>query len=167
VRPKPSLPPGAVTDRRKRDLVSSLALWFAARRKGGAAEGQRSRTVETKAALRLVCLELLKARTAARDYVEKNHRARGDVQLTTEAWQAHRSVIAFELSLSDWTAVVSAFDAVNNILIGTCDVPSIGETTTPILTEISTELIIPLVQEIERGCIALAPYALDILGSTT
>jgi hypothetical protein len=118
--------------------------------------------VESRAALRLVCLELLKARTAARTYLETRQRSSTDVQLTTQAWQAHRGVMALELSLSDWTAVVSAFEAVHTILSGACDVHPAGETAHPSI-EISEELVIPLVREIERGCIALAPYALDIL----
>jgi hypothetical protein len=158
--------PSAATDHPKRDLVSSLALWFAARRKAGSAEGPRNRTVEAKTALRFVCLELLKARTAARAYVSDTHRPNSDVQLTTQAWQAYRSVIAFELSLSDWTAVVSAFEAVNNVIGAIYDVSSTdGITLSPVAT--SAEMIIPLVQEIERGCIALAPYALEIMRPPT
>jgi hypothetical protein len=156
------VPPIAVQDRPKRDLVSSLALWFAARRKEESVEGPRSRTVESRVALRFVCLELLKARTAARSYLETKRRSSTDVQLTSNAWQAHRSVLALELSLSDWTAVVSGFDAVNNILSGACDVQPAGETSGSSI-EISAELMSPLVQEIERGCVALAPYALDVM----
>ena len=162
VRSKPSIPPIAVIGRDKRDLVSSLALWFAARPKAEALEGPRSRTLESRAALSLVCLELLQARTAARSGLETRQRSSFDDHLTTQAWQAHRATLALELSLSVWTAVVSAYEAVNSILSGACDAqPSGGAAASS--KEISEELITPMLQEIERGCVALAPYALDVM----
>lgn len=161
VRSKPSIPPIAVIGRDKRDLVSSLALWFAARPKAEALE-TRSRTLESRAALSLVCLELLQARTAARSGLETRQRSSFDAHLTTQAWQAHRATLALELSLSVWTAVVSAYDAVNSILSGACDAQPSGGTAIS-SKEISEELITPMLQEIERGCVALAPYALDVM----
>lgn len=57
---------------------------------------------------------------------------------------------------------MSAYDAVNSILSGACDAqPSGGAATSS--KEISEELITPMLHEIERGCVALAPYALDVM----
>jgi hypothetical protein len=162
VRSKPSIPPIAVTGRDKWNIISSLALWFAARPKTEAVEEPRCRTLESRATLSLVCLELLQARTAARHYLETRRRPTHDAQLTTEAWQAHRAAIALELSLSDWTAVVSAYDAVNRIMGGTCDTLLAGKTPDS-FRRISVGVITPMLQEIERGCVALAPYALDVM----
>jgi hypothetical protein len=161
VRSKPSIPPIAVIGRDRRDLVSSLALWFAARPKAEALEGPRSRTLESRAALSLVCLELLQARTATRSGLETRQRSSFHAHLTTQAWQAHRATLALELSLSDWTTVVSAYDAVNSILSGACDAQRSGGVSAS--REISEELITPMLREIERGCVALAPYALDVM----
>jgi len=168
VRSKLSIPPIAVTGRDTRDLVSSLSLWFATRPKAEAVEAPRSLTVESRAALRFVCLELLQARTIARNYLETRHRSRG-AQLSTEAWQVHRGVLALELSLSDWTAVLSAYEAVSNIMSGACDTPPADGASKPSAgasvsaRPISVELLTPMLQKIERGCVALAPYALDIM----
>ncbi len=156
------MPPIAVIGRDTRDLVSSLALWFAARPKAEPLEEPRSRTLESRAALSLVCLELLQARAAARSGLETRQRSSFDAHLTTEAWQAHRATLALELSLSDWTAVVSAYDAVKSILSGACDAQPAGRASAS-SREISEELITPLLQAIERGCVALAPYALDVM----
>ena len=162
VRSKPLIPPIAVIGRDKRDIVSSLALWFAARPKVEGLEEPRSRTMESRAALSLVCLELLQVRTATRHYLETRQRPTLDAHLTSEAWQVHRAAIALELSLSDWTALVSAYDAVNSIMSGACDATLAREKSASIRA-ISVELIGPLLREIERGCVALAPYALDVM----
>ncbi|MBV9567067.1 MAG: hypothetical protein JO172_02920, partial [Hyphomicrobiales bacterium] len=77
--------------------------------------------------------------------------------------------LALELSLSDWTAVVSAYEAVSRIANGACDArpaegaPQRREGTSVRSVPISEELLTPMLQEIERGCVALAPYALDIM----
>jgi hypothetical protein len=125
-------------------------------------EGPRSRTLESRAALSLVCLELLQARTAARSCLQTQLRPAVEPQFTTEAWQAHRAALALELSLSDWTAVVSAYGAVNSIVRGACDLGPSDDGPAPPL-KISVELITPMLEQIERGCVALAPYALDVM----
>jgi hypothetical protein len=163
VRSKPSIQPITIAGRDKRDIVSSLALWFAARPKVEATEGPRSRTLESRAALSLVCLELLQARAAARTCLQTQRRSGLDAQFTTEAWQAHRAALALELSLTDWTAVVSAYGAMNSIVSGACDARPTGDAPASAL-KISVELITPMLEQIERGCVAIAPYALDVMG---
>ena len=161
MRSKLSLPPITVAGRDKRDFVSSLALWFASGPKAEAVDGQRSRTLESRAALSLICLELLQARTAARICLGTQQRSSLDAQFTNEAWQAHRATIALELPLSDWTAVVAAYDAVSSIKSGACDAPTSDKPGSP--CKIGAELIMPMLEKIEQGCIALAPYALDVM----
>ncbi len=159
---KLSIPPITIVGRDKRDIVSSLALWFAARPKVETVEGPRSRTLESRAALSLVCLELLQARTAARACLQTQQRSARAAEFATEAWQSHRATLALELSLSDWTAVVSAYGAVNSIVSGACDAPIPAHAPASPL-KISVELLTPMLEEIERGCVALAPYALDVM----
>ncbi len=57
---------------------------------------------------------------------------------------------------------MSAYDAVNSILSGACDAQRSGGAAAS-SKEISEELITPMLQAIERGCVALAPYALDVM----
>jgi len=166
LRSKPLIPPISVIGREKRDIVSSLTMWFAARPKAEDHEGPRTRSTECRAALSLVCLELLQVRTAARQYLETRQRPLLDPHLTSEAWQEHRAAIALELSLSDWTALVSAYEAVNGIRSGACDA-TLARDTPAAIRAIRVELITPMLREIERGCVALAPYALDVMGLQT
>lgn len=167
VRSKLSLPPITVTGRDRKDVVTSLSLWFAARPKAEVDDAPRNRTAESRAALRFVCLELLQARTVARIYLERRQRS-SDSQLSIDAWQAHRGAIALELSISDWTSVVSAYDAVSSISSGACDAHSASGAPSVLSASVSSprinvELLTPRLEAIERGCMALAPYALDIM----
>jgi hypothetical protein len=103
-------------------------------------------------ASKLICTELLRARAAAKICVEEKHWWSVDLQPTTEAWQNYRPVIARELSITGWSAVVSGFEALENLVKEASQVGEIGGT----LTEETAARIVPLLHEIELGCIALA-----------
>jgi hypothetical protein len=70
-----------------------------------------------------------------------------------EGWQKYRSVIAAELAYTDWNAVVIAFVAVDNLMA----LRPTGE-----LTDTTAEKIAPILQDIDRGLLALTPHAVDV-----
>jgi len=121
-----------------------------------AEEDRRLEAVETTRASRLICAELLKARAAAKICIEEKHWWPADLQPTSEAWQNFGRVIACEFSIKDWSAVVSGFEAVENLIK---EAAQIGETPATLGGE-TAERIIPLLEHIERGCTALAQYLL-------
>lgn len=95
-----------------------------------------------------------RALAAAHICVEKKHWWSADVQLTTEAWQKYQSVLALELSDSDWNAVAIAFEAVDNLrTIGASRlVPGANQQ----ITETTADQIAPVHRDIMRGIEALA-----------
>jgi hypothetical protein len=115
------------------------------------------RSVETARASRLVLTELLRAREAARICIEKKEWWPPDLQPTSKAWLNLRRHFALELSIEDWSAVVSGFEAVDNLTKEAADTGDAAAT----VTEEARQRIIPLLADIERGCTALARYFLS------
>jgi hypothetical protein len=75
----------------------------------------RDRAIELKRAARLISAELLRFQVAAGNIVEGKDWD-SVMELTTEAWKSHRDIITPGLSYSDWSAVLTAVHAAENLL---------------------------------------------------
>jgi hypothetical protein len=106
---------------------------------------------------RLILTELLRAREAAKICVEKKEWWPADLQPTTEAWRNLRRAVALKFSIEDWSALVSGFEAVNNLVKEAARNDDDAAT----LTDEARDRIIPLLADIERGCTTLARYFLS------
>ncbi len=117
----------------------------------------RDRAIELKRAARLISAELLRFQVAAGNFVETKDWY-SVAELTTEAWKNHRDIIAPGLSDSDWSAVLIAVQAAENLLTLKGMVP--GNQTVDI-SEGTSEVILRILRDIEAGRSSLAPYVRD------
>ncbi len=142
----------------------------------------RNNAHEVKRAARLIDAELGRAQAAAQTCVNEKRWWSSDVQLTTEAWENHRGIIAPELSDADWQAVLIAVfsaeflitvrsDQTVDINAAIAESPAeettegfaekLAEKLTPALSERTVELIVLHLRDIEAGRLSLASHVLD------
>ena len=113
----------------------------------------RNQAIEIRRAARLIDAELLRARAAASIAIKNKHWWIPDAKLKTEAWEKYCSVIAPVLSYGDWVAVVKAVLAIDDLSLDRLpgDIP-----------DSTVELLVPMLQDIEAGLNALAPFVFDV-----
>jgi hypothetical protein len=112
----------------------------------------RNQAIEIRRAARLIDAELLRARAAASIAIKKKHWWIPDAKLKTEAWEKYGSVMAPVLSYGGWLAVVRAVLAIDDLSLDRLpgDIPD------------STVELVPMLQDIEAGLNALAPFVFDV-----
>src|ERR1700730_292628 len=117
-----------------------------------------SRATEVRRASRLIIMELRAAETTATIYVEKRRWwVSSDIQLKTDSWQKYSDVIAPILSDAEWLAVSVAFIAIHQLF----ESRQLFESTRlPEVTDVDAEQTIPMLRDIQKGRLALEPYAL-------
>jgi hypothetical protein len=116
----------------------------------------RDRAIEIKRAARLISAELLRFQVAADNFVESKDWY-SVAELTTEAWENHRDIIAKGLSESDWNAVLIAVQAAEDLLtIKGMQGDQPGD-----IDEAMAEGILRIHRDIEAGRSSLAPYVRD------
>lgn len=118
-----------------------------------------NRAIEVKRAARLIDDELARGRASARMCVEKKRLWNPDEQLLTGAWQQYGAVIAPELSDAAWLAVRVAIIAVYQLNRGRVRDVELGLTGD--ISDSLAEEFVPLLRDIEAGCLALAPFTRD------
>lgn len=113
-------------------------------------------TIEIKRAARLIADDLSRGIAAARICIDKRHWWSTDVRpLTIEGWQQNRGIVAAELSDDAWLAVRIAVEAVDNLNTSR----DIGiENGISKINDKTAEQIIPMLNDIEAGRSALAPF---------
>ena len=142
----------------------------------------RNNAHEVKRAARLIDADLGHAQAAAQICVNEKRWWSSDVQLTTEAWENHRGIIAPELSDADWQAVLIAVfsaeflitvrsDQTVDINAAIAESPAeettegfaekLAEKLTPALSERTVELIVLHLRDIEAGRRSLASHMRD------
>jgi hypothetical protein len=142
----------------------------------------RNNAHEVKRAARLIDAELGRAQAAAQISVNEKRWWSSDVQLTTEAWENHRGIIAPELSDADWQAVLIAVLRAEFLITvrsgQTVDINAaiaespaeettegfaekLAEKLTPALSERTVELIVLHLGDIEAGRRSLASHMRD------
>lgn len=142
----------------------------------------RNNAHEVKRAARLIDAELGRAQAAAQICVNEKRWWSSDVQLTTEAWENHRGIIAPELSDADWQAVLTAVLRAESLITVRSGQPvdinaaiaespaeetteefaeKLGEKLTPALSERTVELIVLHLRDIEAGRRSLASHMRD------
>lgn len=105
----------------------------------------------------MISAELLRFQVAAGNFVERKDWY-SVTELTTEAWKSHRDIIAPGLSDSDWSAVLIAVQAAENLLTLKGMVP--GDQPGD-FSEGTAEGILRILRDIKAGRNSLAPYMRD------
>ena len=84
--------------------------------------------------------------------IKKKHWWLPDAKLKTEAWEKYGSVMAPVLSYGDWVIVVKAVLAIDDLSLDRLsgDIP-----------DSTVEHLVPMLQDIEAGLNALAPFVFD------
>lgn len=118
------------------------------------AREQRTAAIEIMRAARMIDLDLSAGETAAYICIEKRHWWTEAEALTTEYWRLYCSVIAPNLSWSDWTAIRVGAAAVNH-LAGARE-RYIAAGLTGVLTDADIADLRPMQRDIVRGRTALA-----------
>jgi hypothetical protein len=115
----------------------------------------RKRAIELKRASRLIDAELSRAQAAASICLEKGHWWSPDAKLSRGAWEQYGGVIAADLSDTAWLAVRVAIEAADHLSLcrgpGTTDIP-----------DSTAERIVPILQDIEAGRLALSPFVREV-----
>ncbi|HVQ36416.1 MAG TPA: hypothetical protein VMS31_02720, partial [Pyrinomonadaceae bacterium] len=112
----------------------------------------RNYTIEIKRAARLIDAELLRARGAARLAIKNKHWWIPDAGLKTEAWEKYGGIIAPVLSYADWVAVIKAVLAIDDLGLDRLT----GE-----IPDTTVAQLVPMLEDIDAGLNALAPFVLD------
>lgn len=112
----------------------------------------RNLGIEIKRAARLIDAELVRAQAAARIAIRTKHWAIPDATLKTEAWQKYSSIIAPVLSYPDWSRLIVAVLAVDDLRVDRLpgDIP-----------DSTVAHLVPMLEDIEAGVIALMPFVGD------
>lgn len=114
----------------------------------------RNYAIEIKRAARLVDAELMRARGAVRIVIKNKGWWIPDTKLKTEAWEKYGATLAPALSYSDWAAVMTGVLAIDDIGL---------DRLTGDLSDSAVQNLVPMLNDIEVGLAALAPYVLDTL----
>ncbi|MEJ7843008.1 MAG: hypothetical protein WKF95_14690 [Rubrobacter sp.] len=118
----------------------------------------RNNAHEVKRAARLIDAELLRFQVAADNFVERKDWY-SVAELTTQAWENHRGIIAPGLSGSDWNAVLIAAQAAENLLT----IKGMQGDQPDDMNEATVEGLLRIHRDIEAGRRSLAPHVHDTL----
>lgn len=124
-----------------------------------AAERRQSRAVELRTAARLIGNDFLIGQEAAGMLVDKKRWAPQDVELSLRAWEKDRGILARELALNDWNAVVTAAIALSDFRTFHT-APRSNDNASDAMAENGK----PVFKDIKAGLDALQPYMLDKRG---
>lgn len=137
------------------------------RERAGRERDDRNHAVEVKRAARLIDLELMWVwiaagwvRAAANQRIEEKRWSSAAVPLlplSTEARQKYIDTIAPDLSDEDWTSVTIALQAAETIRV-ILGIP--GDRAIAVPDDVA-ESLVPLLTNINKGRLGLAPYQLD------
>ncbi len=125
--------------------------------KAEAAERKLSRSIELRIAARLIGNDFLVGQEAARMLVDKKRWAPQDVDLSLRAWEKDRGILARELALNDWNAVVIAAMALSDFRTFHTE-PRSGDNASDAMAENGK----PVFRDIKAGLDALRPYMIDV-----
>ena len=118
-----------------------------------AAEHRIARASELKTAARLVTNEFLVAHAAATILVDKKRWVPEVFKFSLDAWQRDKEILARELQLQDWNAVMVAALAVEHFRIFHV-LPRSGDEASDAMAENGK----PVLRDIKAGLEALGPY---------
>lgn len=117
---------------------------------------KRNHAIEIRRASRLIDADFFRASVGARICIDKRHWWSPDVQpLALEGWQQQHSIIATELSDDAWLAVRVAVEAVDNLKTARGIAIEQGLST---ISDKIAEQIVPMLNDIDAGRLALAPF---------
>ena len=114
---------------------------------------RRREGVELNTASRLIDAELLVAQTAAHSCIEKGKWWPQEIDITTDAWESYKAVIAPGLPYSKWRDLSVAARAVS-------DLASSRGSLTGDVSESVAESMRPILRDIRAGRRAIAPLFL-------